>query len=97
MAAKPAVAMLIYETALRAGAGAALPHALGRPACAVVPLAGKTGLTSLSLGCMGNRTFAGLPDEEMYVCIPSASWGSLVNKLHEVGRANSAMKQFYSK
>src|ERR1022692_4272273 len=32
IAAKPAVAMLIYEAALRAGAGSVLMNALGRPA-----------------------------------------------------------------
>src|SRR6266478_7028744 len=78
IAAKPAAAMLIYETALRSGAGAGLANTLGRPACAVLPLASKTGLASLSLGCMGNRTFTGLPEEEMYVCIPGARWDALV-------------------
>src|SRR5204863_6442281 len=84
IAAKPAAAMLIYETALRSGAGAALANTLGRPACAVLPLASKTGLASLSLGCMGNRTFTGLPEEELYVCIPGAHWEALVIKLAEI-------------
>jgi len=95
IAAKPAAAMLIYETALRSGAGAALANTLGRPACAVLPLASRTGVASLSLGCMGNRTFTGLPDEELYVCIPGGRWDSLVSKLTEIGRANSAMQQHY--
>jgi uncharacterized protein (DUF169 family) len=95
LAAKPAAAMFIYESALRAGAGDALANILGRPACAVLPLANKTGLASLSLGCMGNRTFTGLPDEEMYVCIPSSHWGTVLTKSIEIGRANSTMKQFY--
>jgi uncharacterized protein (DUF169 family) len=95
IAAKPSQAMLIYETAIRAGAGAALANALGRPACAVLPLAGKTGQTSLSLGCIGNRTFTGLPDEELYVCIPSNHWPKLIAELIAVGKANSEMQQFY--
>jgi uncharacterized protein (DUF169 family) len=95
IAAKPSAAMLIYETALRAGAGAALSNTLGRPACAVLPLASKTGLSSLSLGCMGNRTFSGLPDEELYVCIPSRHWAGVLAKLTEIGKANSEMQQFY--
>src|SRR6266478_8848201 len=95
IAAKPAAAMLIYETALRSGAGAALANTLGRPACAVLPLTSKTGLASLSLGCIGNRTFAGLPDEELYICIPGGEWPSLVSKLTEIGTANSAMQQHY--
>ena len=95
VAAKPAAAMLIYESALRAGAGNALANILGRPACAVLPLVSKTGLASLSLGCMGNRTFTGLPDEELYVCIPSAHWSTVLTRSTEIGRANSTMKQFY--
>ena len=86
IAAKPSAAMLIYETAVRSGAGATLTNALGRPACAVVPLTAKTGFATLSLGCMGNRTFTGLPDEELYVCIPSAHWPKMVSKLTEIGR-----------
>ncbi len=96
IAAKPAAAMLIYEAALRAGAGSALTNALGRPACAVVPLALKTGLSSISLGCMGNRTFAGIGEDEMYVCIPGSQWGAVLPKLTEIAKANFAMKQFYS-
>jgi len=95
VAAKPGAAMLIYESALRANAGNALANILGRPACAVLPLANKTGLTSLSLGCMGNRTFTGLPDEELYVCIPSGHWSTVLTKSTEIGRANSTMQQFY--
>ena len=96
IAAKPSAAMLIYETALRAGAGSALSNTLGRPACAVLPLASKTGLASLSLGCMGNRTFTGLPDEELYVCIPSHHWAGVLAKLTEIGKANAEMRQFYT-
>jgi uncharacterized protein (DUF169 family) len=95
VAAKPSAAMLIYESALCAGAGNALANILGRPACAVLPLASKTGLASLSLGCMGNRTFTGLPDEELYVCIPSGHWSTVLTRSTEIGRANSTMQQYY--
>jgi uncharacterized protein (DUF169 family) len=87
--------MLIYETAVRSGAGMTVTNALGRPACAVVPMTNKTGLATISLGCMGNRTFAALPDEELYICIPSAHWAKMVSKLTEIGKANSEMQQHY--
>jgi uncharacterized protein (DUF169 family) len=95
MAAKPSAAMLIYETALRSGAGPTLANTLGRPACAVLPLAMKTGAASLSLGCIGNRTFTGLPDEELYVCVPGGHWSSMISKLREIGKANAEMQQQY--
>jgi len=95
IAAKPAQAMLIYEAALKAGAGSALTNALGRPACAVLSLTTGSRETSISLGCKGNRTFTGLPDEEMYVAIPGDKWPSVAGKLAEAQEANEAMGSFY--
>src|SRR3970040_519124 len=81
IAAKPAQAMLIYEAAIKAGAGSAVTNALGRPACAVLPLTMASRQTSISLGCKGNRTFTGLPDEEMYVSIPADRSQAVLDKL----------------
>jgi uncharacterized protein (DUF169 family) len=95
IAAKPAQAMLIYEAAVKAGAGSAVTNALGRPACAVLPLTTASGQTSISLGCKGNRTFTGLPDEEMYVAIPGDKWQAVLGKIAEVHEANAAMERYY--
>ena len=96
IAAKAAQAMLIYEAAIKAGAGNALTNAMGRPACAVLPLTTTSGQTSISLGCKGNRTFTGLPDEEMYVAIPGDKWEAVIEKLTETRAANLAMGRYYS-
>jgi len=96
IAVKPAQAMLIYEAALKAGAGGAIANALGRPACAVLPLAMASNQASLSLGCKGNRTFTGLPDEEMYVAIPGDKCKAVLEKLAEASEANAAMQRYYS-
>ena len=95
VAAKPAQAMLIYEAAIKAGASSGLAGALGRPACAVLPLAMTSREASLSLGCKGNRTFTGLPDEELYVAIPGDKWQAVLEKLDEVDEANAAMERHY--
>jgi uncharacterized protein (DUF169 family) len=95
IAAKPAQAMLIYEAALKAGAGGAIANALGRPACAVLPLTMASRQASLSLGCKGNRTFTGLADEEMYVAIAGDKWEAVLEKLAEASEANAAMERFY--
>jgi len=95
IAAKPASAMLIYEAALRAGAGDALSQTLGRPGCAVLPLSVKTGQAAMSLGCKGNRTFTGLPDEELYVAIPGAKWDAVLSALTDIVAANGTMKAHY--
>jgi uncharacterized protein (DUF169 family) len=95
IAAKPAQAMLIYEAALKAGAANALTNALGRPACAVLPLTTTSSQTSISLGCKGNRTFTSLPDEEMYVAIPGDKWELVSEKLAAAYEANAAMERYY--
>ncbi len=95
IAVRPASAMLIYEAALQAGAGNALTNALGRPGCAVLPLALKSGAASLSLGCKGNRTFTGLPDEELYIAIPAAKWDAVVSAAESIVLANAAMETHY--
>jgi uncharacterized protein (DUF169 family) len=95
IAAKPASAMLIYEAALRAGAGDALTQTLGRPGCAVLPLTVKTGQAALSFGCKGNRTFTGLPDEELYISIPGAKWEAVLSVLTDIVSANSTMGAHY--
>jgi len=95
IAAKPASAMLLYEAAVRAGAGDALTQTLGRPGCAVLPLAMKTANSALSFGCKGNRTFTGLRDEELYLAIPGAKWPALVAAATEIAGANATMEAHY--
>jgi uncharacterized protein (DUF169 family) len=96
IATKPAQAMLIYEAAIKAGAASALTNALGRPACAVLPLATASRAASISLGCKGNRTFTGLPDEELYVAIPGDKWQAVSAKLAEAEQANAVLGAYYS-
>jgi uncharacterized protein (DUF169 family) len=96
IAAQPAQAMLLYEAALRAGAGTALINTLGRPGCAVLPLALQTGAAAFSLGCKGNRTFTGLPEEEMYLSIPGNQWVAVVEQVTRMHQANQAMANYYN-
>ncbi|MEX2263532.1 MAG: DUF169 domain-containing protein [Bryobacteraceae bacterium] len=96
IAADPATAMLVYEAALRAGAGSALASALGRPGCAVLPLTRNSGTAAVSFGCKGNRTFTGLPDSQMYLCIPGGKWDAVVRELAVVRQANRAMGEYYA-
>ncbi|MES1262134.1 MAG: hypothetical protein ABUS49_10395, partial [Acidobacteriota bacterium] len=90
-----AAAMLLYEAAVRAGAGDALTQTLGRPGCAVLPLAVKTGVSAVSFGCKGNRTFTGLPEEELYLAVPGAKWDAVVAAATEVVSANCTMEEHY--
>lgn len=96
VSAKPSQAMLIYEAAIKAGASTGLTNALGRPACAVLPLTIATGQASLSLGCRGNRTFTGISSDEMYVAIPGEKWAQVVASLADTCLADATMTAHYS-
>jgi uncharacterized protein (DUF169 family) len=96
IAAKPAQGMRLYEAALKAGAGEAVTRMLGRPGCAVLPLAIDSRSAAISFGCIGNRTFTGLQDDELYLAIPGAAWPAVAEKLAVVQSANASMLDHYT-
>ncbi|MEZ5356042.1 MAG: DUF169 domain-containing protein [Bryobacteraceae bacterium] len=96
IAAAPAQAMLLYEAAVRAGAGNALTNVLGRPGCAALPLTKQSDVAALSFGCKGNRTFVGLADSEMYFMVPGGKWEAVSAQLASVAGANAAMAGYYN-
>jgi uncharacterized protein (DUF169 family) len=63
----PSVAMLLNEAANRAGLTSS-PLPLGRPTCTALP-ASLQHRAILSLGCIGNRVYTGLGEDEMYMAV----------------------------
>ncbi len=96
VAARPSQGMLIYEAALRAGVASTIPSVLGRPGCAIEPFTKNSGEVSFSFGCMGNRSYTGLRDEEMYVGIPGDKWPAVAEALEEIVDANTEMASYYT-
>jgi uncharacterized protein (DUF169 family) len=90
-AVKPAGAMLL-EAANRAGVRAGAP-ALGRPTCMALPASLEHG-TITSLGCIGNRVYTGLGEDEMYVVIRGKDLASVVDALQTIGSANVALQNY---
>ncbi len=91
-ACKPAAAMLLQEAALRAGLGTGAPT-LGRPTCMALPASLEHGTIS-SLGCIGNRVYTGLADEEMYVVVRGKDLSSVADALETIASANTAMLNY---
>ncbi|MGH4017992.1 MAG: DUF169 domain-containing protein [Pseudonocardiaceae bacterium] len=67
----------------------------GRPTCAAIPAAIEQGRPTLSLGCIGMRTFTGIPGELMLAAVPGAQADRFVDALHDTLRANREMEAFY--
>jgi len=91
-ALRPAAAMLLQEAAGRAGVGTGAP-ALGRPTCMALPASLQYGAIA-SLGCIGNRIYTGLDEDEMYVVLRGKDLGSVAEALHVISGANAALRDY---
>jgi len=86
--------MLMSEAARGAGVFEAAA-VMGRPACAMIPqsAAAQSGVTSV--GCVGNRVYTGLRDDELYITVPGVAVGNLLDRLATVLEANIALERFH--
>lgn len=86
--------MLVAEAARAAGLEGDRA-AMGRPACAMIPavLEGPGGVTSL--GCIGNRVYTGMGDDELYFTIPGSRVGEVVERLETVLHANRELERYH--
>ena len=87
--------MLVAEAARAAGIG----HdgaAMGRPACAMIPAGHEHGAAAItSLGCIGNRVYTGLGDDELYFTIPAPDVAEVVARLETVVHANRSWSTYH--
>ena len=86
--------MLLSEAARAAGvfeAGAVM----GRPACAMIPQALDAGSAVASVGCIGNRVYTGLRDDELYISVPGPVVTRVIAELETVLAANTALQAFH--
>jgi len=85
-------AMLLNEASIRAGASSSLPL-LGRPSCMALPAALAQGTVS-SLGCIGNRVYADLNADELYIVVPGAKLQAVSDALGVIKSANTALEEY---
>ncbi len=91
-ALRPAAAMLLQEAAVRAGVGAGSPS-MGRPTCMALPASLQFGSIA-SLGCIGNRVYTGLDENEMYLVLRGKDLWSVAEALNVISGANAALRDY---
>jgi len=89
---KPSAAMLLNEAANRAGVASGAP-ALGRPTCMALPASLQHGAI-LSLGCIGNRIYTGLGEDEVYVVFRGRDLAIVADALATIVSANAALSDY---
>ena len=92
VAGKPGRLMLLQEAATRASK-TSLPT-LGRPTCMAIPAALSGNLAS-SLGCIGNRTYTGVDDDELYTMINGRDLSAIAREIATVVTANDMLKDYH--
>jgi uncharacterized protein (DUF169 family) len=86
--------MLLQEAAQAAGVAGAAPL-MGRPTCAAVPLAMQTQVGVSSLGCIGNRVYTDLGDDEFYYALPGKHLTAVADKLVTIVNANAELEKYH--
>jgi hypothetical protein len=81
------------EEVCRAGIQPQVPF-MGRPTCMALPAALTHGVIA-STGCIGNRVYTDLGDDELYVAIPGTDLPKLVAEAETVASANAALYDYH--
>lgn len=89
----PSRVMLIAEAAVRAGEMSHLPP-LGRPTCMAIPAAMGTGAV-VSTGCIGNRVYTEIGDDDMYIMLRGSSLERIADELETIESANQTLVDFH--
>jgi hypothetical protein len=90
---RPGRLMLLQEAAIRAGAAAALPL-LARPTCMALPAAMASGVV-VSAGCVGNRVYTDVGEDELYAVVPGRDLARVADALDEIAAANARLADYH--
>jgi uncharacterized protein (DUF169 family) len=88
----PGGMMLLHEAATRTGV--TFTSLLGRPTCMAIPAAITSGMAS-SLGCVGNRIYTGLGDEEFYSVVRADKLAAIAGEMATITAANVMLTQYH--
>ena len=93
VAGRPGRVMLVQEAALRAGIAAPAPL-LGRPTCMALPASIAHGVIA-SAGCVGNRVYTGLGEDELYVMVPGKDVARVAAEAQTIASANLKLSDYH--
>ena len=88
----PGGMMLLHEAATRTGV--TFTSLLGRPTCMAIPAAITSGMAS-SLGCVGNRIYTALGDEEFYSVVRADKLEAIASEMATITAANVMLTQYH--
>jgi uncharacterized protein (DUF169 family) len=90
---RPMQAMVLQEAALRTGAGLQL-SAFGRPTCMSLPTVLNQDMVT-SAGCLANRVYTGLADDELYVLVPGKILQNIAEAVQGIADSNEKITEYH--
>jgi uncharacterized protein (DUF169 family) len=93
VAGRPGRVMLLQEAALRAGIASPAPL-LGRPTCMALPASLAQGVIATT-GCVGNRVYTDLSEDELYVVIPGKDVARVAAEAQTIANANLKLTEYH--
>jgi uncharacterized protein (DUF169 family) len=93
VAGRPGRIMLLQEAAVRAGA-AVRTSLLGRPTCMALP-ATLAGGVATSSGCIGNRVYTDLAEDELYVVVSGRDLARVAAEAATIAEANAKLGEYH--
>ena len=92
-AGRPGRLMILQEAALRAGVVVQAPL-LGRPTCMALPAALAGGVVA-STGCIGNRVYTDLGEDELYLAVPGRDLVRVADEARTIAAANDRLAEYH--
>jgi len=89
----PSTMMLLNEAAMRAGVGTQSAN-LGRPTCMALPAALERGAV-LSTGCVGNRIYTEIGNDELYVAVRGCDVERVAAEAQTIAAANARLADYH--
>jgi len=86
--------MLLWEAARAVGIHGT-SEMMGRPTCAMIPDTIQRGRATISLGCIGNRVYNELTDDQLYAALPADRIAEVIQQLETVVEANRQLERFH--
>jgi len=93
VAGRPGRVMLLQEAALRAGIASPTPL-LGRPTCMALPASLARGVIATT-GCVGNRVYTDLGEDELYIVIPGKDVARVAAEAQTIADANVKLSEYH--
>ena len=87
--------MMVLAEAAHAAGVACQSSMVGRPTCAAIPEVMQSGRSATNLGCIGNRVYTELGDNELYFAFAGLQLEEIVKRLSVIVNANKQLETYH--